>query len=103
MAPIYLFTWNLGKDAKARGEAHGLTVQHLALSATKHPFIACLQELPGASEIAQARTPKQAAAAVAALAAQQIAVVPKVVPGLALAYRWISRSYTPRPTRTASS
>jgi endonuclease/exonuclease/phosphatase family metal-dependent hydrolase len=55
---IYLFTWNLNKD----GAAHDLTVKHLAQRGTRGSFIACVQELPGRSDLAKARTGKSVAA-----------------------------------------
>jgi hypothetical protein len=101
VAPVYLFTWNLCNKAKASskrarapgnkpnvsGQAHDLTVDHLAHWGTTHPFIACLQELPAQSAIDEGR--KNTATAVAALAARKIAVVVtrRVNPSLALAYR----------------
>jgi endonuclease/exonuclease/phosphatase family metal-dependent hydrolase len=81
VASVYLFTWNLGK--KAAGEAHALTLEHLALWGTRHPFIACLQELPGQSSIAQARR-----RADPGLAGRSIAVVevPRLAARLALVH-----------------
>ena len=80
MAAIHLFTWNLGKIPGA----HRLAVDHLAHLGTMGPFIGCLQELPAASWIAQARRKPQRE-----LALRKIAVVstPELVPGLALVYR----------------
>jgi hypothetical protein len=40
VAPIHLFTWNLGKESATT--AHDLTVDHLALLGTKGLFIACI-------------------------------------------------------------
>ena len=49
---LYLFTWNLNKDRAA----HDLTIKHLAQRGARDLFIACVQELPGKSAFAQART-----------------------------------------------
>lgn len=67
MPELYLFTWNLNKD----GAAHDLTIKHLAQRGARDLFIACVQELPGKSAFAQARTGKD----VASLTAQGIKVV----------------------------
>ena len=80
MAAIDLFTWNLSKKT----EAYDLAVDHLAIRAKNGPFIACLQELPATSSIAQARHTPQPQ-----LAASNIAVVSttRLVPGVALVHR----------------
>jgi hypothetical protein len=67
VAEIYLFTWNLNKDRAA----HDLTVKHLAQRGARDLFVACVQELPGRSDLAKARTGKD----VAALTAQGLQVV----------------------------
>src|SRR4051812_44110299 len=66
---IYLFTWNLNQ----KKAAHDLAVKHLAQRGAHDLFIACVQELPGGSDLARARTGKP----VPALTAQGIAVVSK--------------------------
>jgi hypothetical protein len=48
---LYLFTWNLCKKVASIE----LLSQHLAQQSVKGPWIACLQELPAASWIAEAR------------------------------------------------
>lgn len=67
MPDIYLFTWNLNKDKTA----HDLAVKHLAQRGALGPFLACVQELPGGSDLAKARAGKK----VAALAEKGIDVV----------------------------
>ncbi len=67
MAEIYLFTWNLHKVRAA----HDLTVKHLAQRGARDLFVACVQEIPGRSDLAKARTGKE----IAALTAQGIEVV----------------------------
>jgi endonuclease/exonuclease/phosphatase family metal-dependent hydrolase len=71
---IYLFTWNLNKDRAA----HDLTIKHLAQRGTRDLFIACVQELPGRSALAEARTGRN----VAALTAQGIKVVSAFSPNI---------------------
>jgi len=79
VAAIDLFTWNLTKET----EEYHLALDHLAMLAKKGPFIACLQELPAASSIAQARSTPQPE-----LAERNIAVVwtTKLVAGIALVH-----------------
>jgi endonuclease/exonuclease/phosphatase family metal-dependent hydrolase len=81
VASVYLFTWNLGTDAP--GQAHDLTVEHLARRATTHPFVACLQEIPARSLIGEARRGRNPG-----LFARRIAVVETAKLGsrIALAY-----------------
>ncbi|WP_437718154.1 hypothetical protein WMF45_18125 [Sorangium sp. So ce448] len=74
MSEIYLFTWNLKKDRAA----HDLAVKHLAQHGARGLFIACVQELPGRSDLAKARTGKK----VADLTAQGIEVVSTFSPDL---------------------
>jgi exonuclease III len=76
---IYLFTWNLNGQMAA----HDLAVDHLAKRGTTDLFVACFQELPGASWIAAARRTRQPE-----LERRGISVVPsaRLVPGLALAH-----------------
>jgi len=55
VSDLYLFTWNLCQKV----DAHELAVDHLAEQASNNRlFIACFQELPGESAIAQARKRK---------------------------------------------
>lgn len=74
MLEIYLFTWNLNKDRVA----HDLTVKHLAQRGTRDLFIACVQELPGRSALAKARTGTD----VAALSEHGIEVVSALSPNI---------------------
>lgn len=74
MPQIYLFTWNLNKDSAA----HDLAVKHLAQRGARDLFIACVQELPGRSALAEARTGKN----VDALTTQGIKVVSTFSPNM---------------------
>jgi endonuclease/exonuclease/phosphatase family metal-dependent hydrolase len=53
VASLDLFTWNLGHSL----DAHNLFVQHLAARQAEKeaPFVACVQEVPGESDIGRAR------------------------------------------------
>jgi hypothetical protein len=79
MGDVYLFTWNL----RHKSDAHDLAVDHLAARTPGRLVIACLQELPAASDVSAARSGN-----VASLQNKNLDVVRSgtVVPGVALVY-----------------
>lgn len=76
MPELYLFTWNLHKSQ----DAYDLVVDHLTQKAQQGLFVACLQEVPGKSDILAARDSTwstETNAAITRLASKNIAVAQK--------------------------